>query len=332
MNKNDSIPYQVEHVVIDDEKGRLDTILSQKTDHSRATIQRLIKAGLITLESTSPSPPLKGKDLVQPSACYTIRIPPPAPAPFTEEDVEFDLVFEDDDIAIVNKPAGLVVHPAPGHTSGTLVHGLLKRLSNLSGIGGVERPGLVHRLDKGTSGLMVIAKNDTAHQNLAQQFQRHTLGRLYQMLIWGIPKPLSGVIDAPVGRHPRQRQKQAVTGSGKPARTHYKTVSLLEDKLSYVLCRLETGRTHQIRVHMAHIGYSLLGDAIYGRTSLPALRKELTLRLWPHATPALHAGGLYLTHPRTQEALFFHAPLPKTWAHLSMLDPISLKAQKAFLV
>jgi 23S rRNA pseudouridine1911/1915/1917 synthase len=223
------------------------------------------------------------------------------------------------DLIVIDKPAGLVVHPAPGNPDQTLVNALIAHCgASLSGIGGVARPGIVHRLDKDTSGLMIAAKTDLAHQGLAEQFQAHgrdgRLVRAYQAFVWGMPAPAAGRIEAPIGRNPKNRKAFAVTRSGKPAITHYKTLAGL-GPASLVECRLETGRTHQIRVHMAHLGHPLLGDPVYGgrRTGAGAAARVLAKSL---GRQALHAAELGFIHPRSGKRLLFKSALPKDLALL----------------
>ncbi|WP_216476134.1 RluA family pseudouridine synthase [Candidatus Hepatobacter penaei] len=292
--------------------GRTDVVLARQTGLSRTVIQRLLAKHAVIKEG-DPQMRLKPKDPMDVSATYIVSVPEPEPLALVSEPMALDILFEDEHIVVIHKPAGLVVHPAPGHHTGTLVHGLLAHCQDLSGIGGVKRPGIVHRLDKDTSGLLLVAKHDQAHAALSKQFRKRTLGRLYQALVWGVPKPLSGWIDAPLGRHPRNRQKQAVTSQGRPAKTFYKVWTLLQDNIAHLVCRLETGRTHQIRVHLAHMGVPVLGDTLYGRTSLPAARQQVTQTYWPHSYQALHASYLYFHHPHTQEPMHFCAPLPSTW-------------------
>lgn len=230
-------------------------------------------------------------------------------------EVPFEIIHEDEDLAVIDKPAGVVVHPAPGHLRGTLVHGLLARLSNLSGVGGVLRPGLVHRLDKGTSGLLVVAKNDRAHRSLQDQLRARTLARTYRALCWGVPKQNEGEIDAPLARHPNDRKRQTVREGGRPAQTHYRVDAQLRGAALLTL-QLRTGRTHQIRVHLLHIGHPVLGDTPYGgglarlRGTAPEHRVPLRAALAALDRPALHASRLAFQHPSSGEQLQFDSPLP----------------------
>jgi len=211
------------------------------------------------------------------------------------------VVYEDGDVIVVNKPKGLVVHPAPGHPDGTLVNALLYHCGGtLSGVGGVLRPGIVHRIDRDTSGLVIAAKNDFAHQALAAQLQDHTLARTYECIVTGHLREDAGTVDAPIGRHPIDRKKMAVVANGRPAVTHWETLERFPG-YSHLRCRLETGRTHQIRVHMAYLGHPILGDTVYGaKKPVPGLRGQ-----------CLHAAGLRFLHPRTGEAVELRCPLPE---------------------
>ncbi len=240
-----------------------------------------------------------------------LEVPPPAPAELTPETIALDVLFEDDDLLVLEKPAGLVVHPAPGHHAGTLVHALLAHCAgHLSGIGGVERPGIVHRLDKDVSGVMVVAKTDKAHQGLAGQFAVHTIERVYEAVVVGLA-PTRRRIEGPIGRHPKDRKRMAVVArGGKPAVTHLERLDAAGTVVSRVACRLETGRTHQIRVHLAHIGHPILGDPLYGGSRLRTLPAPVRRTLADWDRLALHARVLGFTHPRTGEALRFERPAP----------------------
>ncbi|HWH22669.1 MAG TPA: RluA family pseudouridine synthase [Allosphingosinicella sp.] len=242
-------------------------------------------------------------------AAYDIRIPAPTPAHNEPQDIALEIMFEDDHLIVVDKPAGMVVHPAAGNLDGTLVNALLHHCAGrLSGIGGVARPGIVHRIDKDTSGLMVAAKTDVAHEGLSAQFARHSILRRYQAIVAGIPNPPSGSVDAPLARSSANRQKMAIVeeGRGKRAVTHYRLVTPLRGA-SLVECRLETGRTHQVRVHMTSLGHPLLGDPVYGRirTTHRELLKELNFQ-----RQALHAAELGFIHPVTRRDLSFKSALP----------------------
>ena len=263
---------------------------------TRSAAQRLLEAGQVT----SHGRVLKKNDRLEAGDPLEVEIPAPQPLELTAEDIPLDIVYEDGDLIVLNKPKGLVVHPAAGHWSGTLVNALLHHCrDSLSGINGALRPGIVHRIDKDTSGLLVVAKNDFAHQNLAAQLQDHSLAREYVCLVTGGMRADSGTVDAPIGRHPTDRKRMAVVADGRPAVTHWQ---VLERFSGYTLlkCRLETGRTHQIRVHMAHIGHPIVGDMVYGRKK-PELGQD---------TQCLHARAITFRHPRSGETVTLTCPLP----------------------
>lgn len=280
--------------------GRLDKVsVSLFPTLSRARVQALITSGQVKLNNKIV---MSNKTDVATGDRIEITIPPAVPAEPAAQDIALKIVFEDEHMLVIDKPAGLVVHPAPGSPDGTLVNALLAHCSEtLSGIGGVARPGIVHRLDKDTSGLMVVAKHDRAHQGLSAQLVDHSLGRTYLAFVWGTPAPRAGKIDAPIGRHPTARQKMAVVKSGRAAVTHYEVVELLGND-SLVRCRLETGRTHQIRVHLSHIGHPLVGDPVYGKGRRPPPI--------PLARQALHATEIRFRHPVTGKEMTFHSDLP----------------------
>ena len=259
---------------------------------------------------TQPSKKLKAGDVI------AFDIPEVEEANPEPQDMNLDVVFEDEDVIVINKPAGLVVHPGAGNPSGTLINGLLHHCgASLSGIGGVARPGIVHRLDKGTSGLMVVAKNDAAHQFLSEQFSHRSIKRTYFALCWGIPNPIEGKIEGNIGRDPRHRQRMKVLGhGGKPAITNYYLHEKIGLYASFIECNLETGRTHQIRVHMTHKGCSLLGDPLYGRTPRGVdqeTKDAIKLYCDEGNRPMLHAGRLSFIHPSTKETVSFEADLPQ---------------------
>ena len=292
---------------------RLDAFLSASFELSRSAVERLLDEGAVTVTGgrAEKNYRLRGGERV------TLCLPDPVPAEAEPENIPLDIVYEDDDIAVVNKPAGLVVHPAAGNERGTLVNALLYHCgASLSGVGGVSRPGIVHRIDKDTSGLLVVAKNDRAHQALSAALKVHDVARIYEAIVLGNIKEESGTVDAPVGRHPVDRKKMTVVknGAGRAAVTHYTVVERF-GRMTHVRCELETGRTHQIRVHMAHIGHPLLGDPVYGGngTSFERLHKSL------FTGQCLHAGTLSLTHPVTGERMTFHAPLPANFAAILQL-------------
>lgn len=277
---------------------------------SRARLQALLEAGQITQSGKG----IKDASLrVKEGAVYVVSVPPPEPAIPQAQAIALEIIHEDKDLLVINKPAGMVVHPAPGNRDQTLVNALIAHCGDsLSGIGGVARPGIVHRLDKDTSGLMVVAKSDQAHQGLSAQFADRTLSRTYQALVWGHMAPPVGSIDAPIGRHARDRKKMAVTAKGKQAVTHYKALRHLTwngKPVTLVECKLETGRTHQIRVHLTHIKHPLLGDPVYGRRMAAGHRLDFPRQ-------ALHAAALQFIHPVTKKKMKFAADLPADMATL----------------
>jgi 23S rRNA pseudouridine1911/1915/1917 synthase len=299
----------IEARVAEDAVGwRLDRALAAVVPTlSRERLKALISNGSVLGPQGAPVRDPSAKAV--PGATYELAIPEPKPAHNEAQDIALEIVFEDDHLLVVDKPAGMVVHPAAGNFDGTLVNALLHHCAGrLSGIGGVARPGIVHRIDKDTSGLLVVAKTDVAHEGLAAQFARHSIHRLYLAIVAGIPVPSSGTVDAPLARSSANRKKIAIVeGSrGKRAVTHYRIVQPLKEA-ALTECRLETGRTHQVRVHMASIGHPLLGDPVYGRAR-PAHR-EVLKRLDFHRQ-ALHAAELGFVHPVSKENLTFKSPLP----------------------
>ena len=295
--------------IADDAIGwRLDRALAAAVSTlSRERLKALIGSGAVVGPAGEPvrDPAMKAI----PGATYEVTVPEPTPAHNVAQDIALDILLEDDHLLVVDKPAGMVVHPAAGNADGTLVNALLHHCAGrLSGIGGVARPGIVHRIDKDTSGLLVVAKTDRAHEGLAAQFARHSVHRAYLALVAGLPRPASGTIDAPLARSAANRKKIAIVegGRGKRAVTHYRTLRPLRDA-ALVECRLETGRTHQVRVHMASIGHPLLGDPVYGR--IRASHREVLKRLDFHRQ-ALHAAELGFVHPVSKENLSFKSPLP----------------------
>ena len=288
--------------------GRLDKVLAEASGLSRERVKTLIASGAVTIGKTvakSASAKVRGEEN------WRIALPANAPLDTPAEDIPLDIVFEDDDLLVVNKPAGMVVHPAAGNESGTLVNALLHHCrGRLSGINGVERPGIVHRIDKDTSGLLVVAKSDAAHEGLARQFADHSITRRYLAVCAGHPNPPSGTVSGRLGRSDKDRKKMAVlpdtSSRGKHAVTHFETLQRLQDA-ALIECRLETGRTHQVRVHCASIGHALLGDPVYGRT--PKALRPLLERL-DFRRQALHAARLGFRHPITGETLDFCAELP----------------------
>ena len=278
---------------------RIDAWLSVNVpDLTRNAAQRLLTDGMVLVNGKPPKKNYK----ISAGDAVIITIPDIAEVPLVPQNIPLDIVFEDEDVVVVNKPRGMVVHPAPGHPDGTLVNALMYHCGDsLSGVGGEKRPGIVHRIDKDTSGLLIVAKNDAAHLALSAQLSDRSLSRVYRAVVVGNLKQDSGTVDAPIGRHPNDRKKMAVTHqNSRNAVTHW---SVLERYRGYthVRCKLETGRTHQIRVHMAHIGHPLLGDEVYGHAKLP--EKGLVGQ-------CLHAKELQFIHPRTGEAVHLDTELP----------------------
>ena len=316
-------------VPVPEDKGgmRLDRLLADRLpDLSRTRVKALIVAGEVAREPVmGAGRPDEGGGAARDPAyrvrageCFAVRVPAPRPATPKPQALDLAVIHEDADLIVIDKPPGLVVHPAPGHPDGTLVNALLAHCgATLSGIGGVSRPGIVHRLDKDTSGLMVAAKNDAAHHALARQFAEHSLERAYFAVLWGVPRPRRGEIAGNIGRNPRNRKKMAVVeGRGKPALTRYGVVRAFADLASLVDCRLATGRTHQIRVHFADLGHPIMGDALYGggrsrqwggsaRRRMAAGQAIATLN-----RQALHAYIIGFCHPKTQNWLRFEIKLP----------------------
>ncbi len=293
--------------------GRIDKVLADLySELSRSRLKNLILEGFVVVDGviiTDASAKIFGGEAVE------VTIPPLGEGDPKPENIPLDIVYEDADLLVINKQAGLVVHPAPGNWQGTLVNALLYHCGeSLSGIGGVKRPGIVHRLDKETSGLMVVAKNDQAHQGLTAQFSDRSLSRSYKALVWGMPKTMAGVVETKIGRSKTNRKKMSVLREGgKEAITHYHVDEIYGLTAALIDCHLETGRTHQIRVHMSHLGHPVIGDIIYGK--LPrhvsqALEKEV-LTLLPPDRHMLHAYQIHFTHPITQEEMEFEVDLPE---------------------
>ena len=288
--------------------GRLDKTLADAAGLSRERIKGLIADGKVLVDG---QPAKSGSAKLVGGESFRIDLPPPEPLETAAQDIPLDVVFEDEHLLVVNKPAGMVVHPAVGNRDGTLVNALLHHCQGqLSGINGVARPGIVHRIDKDTSGLLVVAKSDAAHEGLAKQFADHSITRRYLAVCAGHPNPPSGTISGRMGRSDRDRKKMTVlpddSTRGKHAVTHYETQRRL-DRAALIECRLETGRTHQVRVHCASIGHSLLGDPVYGRTPKPL---RATLESLGFRRQALHAARLGFIHPISGESLDFCAELP----------------------
>ncbi|MBO9130243.1 RluA family pseudouridine synthase [Bacillus sp. 165] len=289
-------------VIAEQHLERIDKMLSTvNKEWSRTQVQQWIKEGVVTVNDQS----VKGNYKVKEGDSIIVRIPEPEALDVLPEKVDLDIYYEDSDVLVVNKPRGMVVHPAPGHVTGTLVNALLYHCKDLSGINGVMRPGIVHRIDKDTSGLLMVAKNDLAHESLVNQLVEKTVTRRYKAIVHGVIGHDKGTIDAPIGRDKSDRQSMTVTEeNSKHAVTHFHVLERFKD-FTYVECQLETGRTHQIRVHMKYIGYPLAGDPKYGPKKTLAIEGQ-----------ALHAGVLGFTHPRTGEYLEFEAPIPQEMVDL----------------
>lgn len=301
----------------DEAGGRLDRTLAAHTTLSRERVKALIRDGRVALAIGDEWEVRVDPAGVATTGEWRLTVPPPVPLDAKPEAMALNIIHEDDDLIVLDKPAGLVVHPGAGNWTGTLVNGLLHHCAGrLSGIGGVERPGIVHRIDKDTSGLLVVAKSDEGHEGLARQFADHTVERRYDLAVRGRPLPPAGTVDAPLARSPRDRTAMAVVegGRGKRAVTHFRSVEALMDA-TRLECRLETGRTHQVRVHMTHLGHPLLGDPVYGRTGGPvqAVLDRLAFR-----RQALHAATLGFDHPVTGCALRFEVPVPHDMQELFM--------------
>ena len=289
---------------------RMDVALTQLLeDVTRSAAQRLLEEGRVTCDGRT----VKKNEKTVAGQVLTVDLPEPEAVDIVPQDIPLDIRYEDDDVIVLNKPKGLVVHPAAGHADGTLVNALLYHCAgSLSGINGELRPGIVHRIDKDTSGLLIVAKNDFAHQKLAAQLADHTLARTYETIVCGGVKDDSGTIDAPIGRHPTDRKKMAVTEkNSRHAVTHYEVIARYRG-YTHIQCRLETGRTHQIRVHMAYKGHPILGDMVYGHKK-PELGMD---------SQCLHARELTFLHPRTEEPVTVRCELPEYFTEvLSKLSP-----------
>lgn len=282
---------------------RLDAFLASSLDGlTRSQAARLIESGEVAVNGKTAGKSYKlagGEDIV-------VTLPEPEPVEAVPQDIPLDVVYEDADVIVVNKPSGMVVHPAPGHPDGTLVNALLYHCAGtLSGVGGALRPGIVHRIDRDTSGLIIAAKNDAAHQYLSAQLADHTLARTYECIVVGKLREDRGTVDAPIARHPTDRKRMAVVAGGREAVTHWEVIARYPG-YTHVRCRLETGRTHQIRVHMAYIGHPILGDTVYGaKKEVPGLTGQ-----------CLHAVGLRFLHPRTHEVVELFCPLPEEFTRM----------------
>ncbi|MEI4831102.1 RluA family pseudouridine synthase [Bacillus sp. FJAT-53711] len=292
----------VQVTVTEEQKNeRIDKFVAGvNNEWSRSQVQQWIKDGVVTVNGKD----IKGNYKVKTNDEITVTIPEPESLDILPEDMNLDIYYEDSDVLVVNKPRGMVVHPAPGHTSGTLVNGLMYHCKDLSGINGVMRPGIVHRIDKDTSGLLMVAKNDMAHEALVNQLVAKTVTRRYQAIVHGVIPHDKGTIDAPIGRDKQDRQSMTVEENGKHAVTHFRVLERFNN-FTHVECQLETGRTHQIRVHMKYIGYPLAGDPKYGPKKTFDINGQ-----------ALHAGILGFVHPRTGEYLEFEAPIPQIFTDL----------------
>lgn len=277
---------------------RADKFLAEAIDHlTRSALQKLISAGNVEIDGK----PIVKSRVLKEGEDISVIIPDAVSLDVEAENIPLDIYYEDEDLLVVYKPKGMVVHPAPGNHNGTLVNALLWHCKeSLSGINGVLRPGIVHRIDKDTSGLLLVAKNDFAHVSLAAQIKEHSLNRIYQTIVYGVNMPDEGDVDAPIGRSTKDRKKMAVIEGGRNAQTHYSVVKRYAG-YTHLQCKLKTGRTHQIRVHMAYIGHPVAGDAVYGP-------KNVITQL---GGQCLHAGTLGFIHPRTGDYMEFTAPLPK---------------------
>lgn len=283
---------------------RIDKFLSEQCEElSRSYIQKLLKSGEVYVGQKA----VKASYKVTEGDMISFEVPEAVELEVLPEDIPLDIVYEDHDVILVNKPKGMVVHPAAGHYTGTLVNALMYHCKDdLSGINGVLRPGIVHRIDMDTTGILIVCKNDLAHNSIAEQLKEHSITRRYQAIVHGVLKDDEGTVDAPVGRHPQDRKKMCINHqNGKHAVTHYKVLNRFKN-YTHIECRLETGRTHQIRVHMASLNHPLLGDSVYGPAKCPVKLQGQTL----------HAGILGFVHPRTGEYMEFAAPLPEYFQKL----------------
>lgn len=284
---------------------RIDKYLSDCIeDLSRSYLQKLLKEGRVSVNGQ----PVKSNYKVSGGEIITLEIPEAVEPEIVPEELELDILYEDKDIILINKPKGMVVHPAAGHYTGTLVNGLMAHCrEDLSGINGVMRPGIVHRIDMDTTGVLIVCKNDASHNAIAEQLKVHSITRKYYAIVHGVIKEEEGTVNAPIGRHPTDRKRMSINEkNGKEAVTHYRVIRRYR-RFSYIECQLETGRTHQIRVHMASIGHPLLGDQVYGPSKCPFTGLQ---------GQTLHAGVLGIQHPSTGEYMEFHAPLPEYFEEL----------------
>ena len=302
----------IRHIIVENCSGiRIDRYLSDCcSEFSRSYLQKLLKDGGVSVDGRI----VKSNYKVTKGEHILLEVPEAVEPEILPETMMLDILYEDEDIIMVNKPKGMVVHPAAGHASGTLVNALLAHCCDLSGINGILRPGIVHRIDRDTTGVLVACKNDIAHNAIAEQLKAHSITRIYYAIVHGRIQEENGTINAPIGRHPVNRKKMSINSkNGKSAITHYHVLQNF-DRYTYVECHLETGRTHQIRVHMASIGHPLLGDTVYGPAKCPFPKLQ---------GQTLHAGVLGISHPRTGEYLEIQAPLPEYFVEL--LEKFSLK-------
>lgn len=293
---------EIKKIIVDESGKRIDKYISEKTDLTRSRVQKLIDDGMVTINGN----PAKSSAKVNEGEVLSVEIPELKPLEIVPEEIPLNILYDDDDVIVIDKPKGMVVHPANGNYTGTLVNAIMSKFGdNLSGINGVIRPGIVHRIDKDTSGVLVIAKNDKAHLKLAEQLKEHSMTRVYVAVVRGRLKEKVGTIDAPIGRNPKDRKKMGVVANGKRAVTHYKVIKELDD-CSVIEVRLETGRTHQIRVHMSYIGHPLLGDTVYSNGK----------NKYGFVGQALHAKILGFIHPSTGEYMEFSSNLPEEFEKL----------------
>lgn len=317
INENNNIFY-AGPVTEDTLKVRIDKFIADSlSDMSRAQVQRLIEGGYVFVDDeviTNKNYKTRLGDV------YQITLPPPIEATPVPQDIPLDILYEDDDLIVVNKPAGMTVHPAAGAFKDTLVNALLFHCqASLSGIGGVARPGIVHRIDRNTSGILVVAKNDVTHRDLAEQFFEHSIERTYYAVVYGVPPQKSGLIEGNIGRSNFDRKKMAIVQSGgKPAVTHYEVIENYKNAASLIKCNLETGRTHQIRVHLSSIGCNLVGDDVYTKAKKTSILLPEPIKSFVNNFPrqALHAYSLGFIHPKTKEFLHFQAKFPQDMEEL----------------
>ena len=293
---------EIKKIIVGESGKRIDKYISEKLDLTRSRVQKLIDDGMVTINGKVA----KSSAKVNEGEVLSVEIPELKPLEIVPEEIPLNILYDDDDVIVIDKPKGMVVHPANGNYTGTLVNAIMSKFGdNLSGINGVIRPGIVHRIDKDTSGVLVIAKNDKAHLKLAEQLKEHSMTRVYVAVVRGKLKEKVGTIDAPIGRNPRDRKKMGVVANGKRAVTHYKVIKELDD-CSVIEVRLETGRTHQIRVHMSYIGHPLLGDSVYSNGK----------NKYGFVGQALHAKILGFIHPSTGEYMEFSSNLPEEFEKL----------------